>query len=433
MTSYHAEAKELNRLLKAANPNIYTLLSEKGRAIYFPKKGMLKQGADAKGKRINATIGMAIEDDNTPMRLSSIARNVPLEPEHAFPYASSYGIPELRKVWHKLIYEKNPSLKGKCSLSVVVNGITHGLSITGYLFVNPGDEILVSNIQWENYKLIFEHGYQARIRHFNTFKKGVYDLKSLEKELGKSTGRHILLLNFPHNPTGYTITEDEVKTLVEILKTHADKGHKMVVILDDAYFGLIYQNGIFRESLFPKIADLHENILVVKIDGATKEDYVWGFRVGFITYACKQIDAAGYSVLEDKTGGAIRGSISSASHISQSLLLRGIISSTYQEEKKKKYDLLKSRYSKVQEVLQSNKIKYSEFFSPLPFNSGYFMCVQLKKGIDAEKIRQELLNRHSTGVIAIGNLIRIAFSSVAEKDIPALFENLYHVCLNSDK
>ena len=48
-------------------------------------------------------------------------------------------------------------------------------------------------------------------------------------------------------------------------------------------FGLVYENGIFKESLFSKLADLHENVLAVKVDGATKEDYAWGFRVGFIT------------------------------------------------------------------------------------------------------------------------------------------------------
>ena len=51
------QAKELNEKIKRDNPAVYELLSEKGRAIYFPKKGILAQTAEAKGKKINATIG----------------------------------------------------------------------------------------------------------------------------------------------------------------------------------------------------------------------------------------------------------------------------------------------------------------------------------------------------------------------------------------
>ena len=44
--------------------------------LFFPKKGILAQTADAKGKKINATIGAALEEDGTPMRLNSIAKKI---------------------------------------------------------------------------------------------------------------------------------------------------------------------------------------------------------------------------------------------------------------------------------------------------------------------------------------------------------------------
>src|SRR5574342_290188 len=34
-----------------------------------------------------------------------------------------------------------------------------------------------------------------------------------------------------------------------------------------------------------KLANLHPRILAIKLDGATKEEFVWGFRTGFITFA----------------------------------------------------------------------------------------------------------------------------------------------------
>ena len=114
---------------------------------------------------------------------------------------------------------------------------------------------------------------------------------------------------------------------------------KLVVLLDDAYFGLFYEDSI-KESLFGLLADSHQNILPVKIDGATKENYVWGLRVGFITYATTSdiLDA-----LEQKTKGIIRGTVSSGSHISQTILLESLQSEEFLQEKEEKFQIMQGR------------------------------------------------------------------------------------------
>jgi hypothetical protein len=97
----------------------------------------------------------------------------------------------------------------------------------------------------------------------------------------------------------------------------------------------------------------------------------------------------------------------------------------YSNEKKEKYRILKTRFETVEKVLKENE-KYKDKFLPLPHNSGYFMCIQLTG--DAERIRQILLEKYDTGVIAMGNILRIAFSAVKTELIPELFENIYKAC-----
>jgi aspartate/methionine/tyrosine aminotransferase len=198
-------------------------------------------------------------------------------------------------------------------------------------------------------------------------------------------------------------------------------------VLDDAYFGLVFEDGIEKQSLFAYLCDVHENVLAVKIDGPTKEDYVWGFRVGFITYGIKNGSEGLYRVLEEKTGGAIRGNISSAPNISQSLLLDAYNSPDYEKEKKRKYDILRERYERVKSVLKQHD-EYAEYFRPVPYNSGYFMCVRPAEGIDAEAVRVTLLKDYDTGLININGLLRIAYSAVSAGLIPELFKNLYGAC-----
>jgi len=423
------QAIELNQQIQQKSTTAYDLLSEKGKAAFFPKSGILGQTAQAKGKKINATIGAAIEDDGTPMRLQSVASKVALDPVRIFPYAPSYGRPDLRQKWKSMLFEKNPSLKGVAiSLPVVTNALTHGLSILGQMFFDTDEKIVLSDLFWGNYNLAFKQAYGVQFDTFNTFKDGAFDLEAMEnKILDGVVEKKVLLLNFPNNPTGYSPTKDEVKVIVDAIKRSAEQGNKLLVILDDAYFGLVYDKDIYEESLFSVLANLHENVLAVKVDGSTKEDYVWGFRVGFITYGLKGADEEVYSALEAKTAGLIRGNISNAPNISQSLLLEAYSSPDYAKEKKEKYEILKSRYDAVVGILDTKK-EYVEYFTPLPFNSGYFMCVKLKEGIDGEALRQLLLEEYSTGVIWAAGVIRLAYSAVPETLIAEMFENLYQAC-----
>lgn len=421
------QAQSLNEVIASKNQAVFDLLSERGKNIFFPKKGILGQGAEAKGTRINATLGTAIEDDGSPMRLESISSKIDIDPAKAFLYAPSFGRPDIRKRWQAMIAEKNPNLKGKTiSLPVATNALTHGISMAGYMFLDPGQEILLPNLYWGNYNLALQNAYGAKIVTYNLFKDNAMDIESLSQALLADGDRKVVLFNFPNNPTGYSPTESEMKALVGAVKNAADKGKKIVVICDDAYFGLVYEKGIDRQSPFAYLADLHENVLAVKVDGPTKEDYVWGFRVGFVTYAVKGGDAQLYEALENKTAGAVRGNISNASNLSQSLLVQAFESPTYNAEKKAKFDILQSRYNAVRNTLQDSK--YAEYFKPLPYNSGYFMCIKPADGIDAEKVRMLLIEKYSIGTININGLIRIAFSAVAERDVKPMFDGILAAC-----
>ena len=421
-------AESLNSELSADGASILQMLSQKGKAIFFPSKGILGQGGEAKGKGINATIGTALEDDGSPLVLPCVQKSLNL-PKTAFLYAPSYGNPDLRDAWKAQVIRKNPSLSGKnFSRPVVSAALTHAISIAGYLFLDPGDKIIIPDLYWDNYELALENAYGAKIETFPTFDNDGFSVAALEKALEKDgVGKKVVLLNFPNNPTGYTATEKEAEQIAETLRRSADKGNKIVALLDDAYFGLVYEDGVTRESLFTKLLDAHRDILAVKLDGPTKEDYVWGFRVGFITFGFKGATEKQLKALESKAAGAIRGNISNAPSISQKILLEAYKSPEYVLEKERKYAVLKKRYDVIRKTLAEHP-EYREAFDPMPFNSGYFMCVK-PKGVDAEAVRKELLEHYDTGTIMLKGLLRLAFSAVPTDKLPQLFENVYRAIL----
>lgn len=423
MAQFNPLAESLNRTL-STTPPLLDLFSRRGRAIYFPSKGILGQSAEAKGTRINATIGTAFEEDGSPLALECLEETLNL-PSQSFLYAPSFGLPKLRDEWARWMTLKNPGLQGKpFSKPVVTAALTHGLSVAGYLFVDEGDEVILADLFWDNYELVLGEAYGARLKFHNTFARGGYDVAALRAALADGPlGKKIVLLNFPNNPTGYTVNEQEADELCAVLLESAQAGNRLVVLIDDAYFGLVYEVGVIRESLFSRLADLHANLLAVKLDGPTKEDYVWGFRVGFITFAGRGATPAHLLALENKAAGAVRGSISNAPSISQEILLKGYTHPDYARQKAHKFDILQHRYRKIRDILAGHP-EYARSFVALPFNSGYFMCVK-PLGVEAEAVRRELLDRHGTGVIVLSGLIRLAFSSVPLDALEALFANVH--------
>jgi aspartate/methionine/tyrosine aminotransferase len=419
-------AKQLNEILERENPHVYAMLSTLGKEIYFPKVGILSQSAEAKTKatKYNATIGTALENGQ-PMHLKVIQDTLSAyAPKDIYEYAPPAGKPELRTAWRKKMIVENPSLEGKLfGNPLVTNALTHGLSIVADLFVSPGDSILIPDKNWENYELTFGIRRGGEIVNYPLYNtEGTFNAAALrEAILGqKEKGKAIVLLNFPNNPTGYTPGLEEGRQIVAAIEEGAKAGINVVVVTDDAYFGLFFEESL-HQSLFGQLSDLHPRVLAIKIDGATKEEYVWGFRVGFITYAGKS--EALLNALEQKTMGIIRATISSGPHPSQTFVLHALNAPEFQAQKLEKFNIMKGRANRVKQLLDSGK--FNEAWDYYPFNSGYFMCLKLKT-VAAESLRLHLLDRYGVGTIALGESdLRVAFSCIEESGLEELFDLIY--------
>jgi aspartate/methionine/tyrosine aminotransferase len=422
-------ARELNEALARSAPEILAMLSALGRRLYFPK-GILSQSAEAKQKahRFNATIGIATEQGKA-MHLASVHSHlVGISPDDAYTYAPASGRPGLRERWREKQLDENPSQRGKAvGLPIVTSALTHGLAIVGDLFVDPGDVILLPDQLWGNYRLTYEVRLGAKIVTYPFYAKGGFDTGSFAAALAREAeGREklLVLLNFPNNPTGYMPTEAEGQALVAALVAQAERGTKLVVVLDDAYFGLFYHLGgaSMTESLFGRLANLHPNLLAIRLDGATKELFVWGLRCGFLSFGPGRAAGAeaACAALEAKVKGAIRGAVSNSPQLAQSLVERALAASSVDAERKEKCEILRVRAERVHEV--ANAPRFRDYWEVYPFNSGYFMCVKLK-GVEAERLRLHLLDRHQTGLIATAKYdLRVAFSCLEVEQVEPLFD-----------
>lgn len=425
-------AKALNESLEQASPEVYSMLSALGKRLYFPK-GILAQSAEAKSKakRFNATIGIATEGAE-PMFLPSVHSSLNgVAVDEAYNYAPPSGRQKLRELWKAKQLEENPAMSGKSvGLPIVTAAITHGLALVGDLFIDPGDVLIAPDQLWDNYSLTYETRMGGRIETFPLFTNNGFNVKGLEDSLrthGKSNKKLIVILNFPNNPTGYMPTPAEGQLIVAAIEAQAKAGTKLVVVCDDAYFGLFYHLGgrSLTESLFGDLCNLHKNILPVKLDGATKELFVWGLRCGFLTFGVGPVEnpQAALDALDTKARADIRSAISNSPMLSQSIVEKALGSAKTAEERKQKLSVLEARAKEVDRVARDPR--FSESWEVYPFNSGYFMLIKIK-GVDAGKLREHLLDKHATGLISTSPTdLRVAFSCLEVQQVQPLFETVH--------
>ncbi|AFG38490.1 aminotransferase class I/II-fold pyridoxal phosphate-dependent enzyme [Spirochaeta africana] len=419
----HPAADQLNQRLSGTV--VRRMLSRLGEQMFFPR-GIVAQAAEAAAQadRFDATVGMAYSQGE-PIMLNSIREAVPgIPPKQSVGYSPTPGNARLRQRWKEEMIRKNPRLEGAAtSLPMVTPGLTNGLCHTADLFCDPGDVLILPDMYWGNYNLLFgvRHGVQIVTYPFFD-RSGGFNTDGLREAISQHSGpRGVrVLLNFPNNPTGYAPSTAEAAAILQVLVGAADHTDIML-ICDDAYFGLFYDDDIETESMFSLAAAAHPNLLTVKIDGATKEDYVWGFRIGFITIAAAGLEADHFAAWDDKLTGSIRSNVSNGNTLGQSLLLQAMNQPDYHQEKQRIASELRHRYQIVRDIVSREPYSQPDFpLQPMPFNSGYFMAFRCTNG-RAEEIRTRLLSK-GIGVIAFGDhLVRVAYAGVDPESLPELY------------
>lgn len=399
-------ATRLNQTLAGSHPAAAAALSELGARVYFPVD-IPAQSAEAKGCAINATIGEVTDGAGQPLALPVIAEHIlGLDPRQVFLYAAQGGDPKLRQAWQARLKARGEE---PLTLPVVTTGITHGLSVVADLFADSNTDVLLPRPSWGNYRFIFGVRRGARLRSYPAMTRTGLDLDGLSRALDEVGGRGVLVLNFPGNPTGYSPTPAEAGALVALLKAQPGP---LVVVLDDAYQDMTWEDGLVSRSLFYDLAAADPSkLLAVKLDGATKELFFFGARVGFLTFGAS--GPAGDALVE-KARGLLRASVSAVPTLSQTLVRVAIEHPATERQRQEVLAQLKRRF----QVLKQNCLEQD--LPTFSFNSGFFALVPVQG--DADALRKRLIAEASVGVVSFSEFgaLRISYGSTRLDDIPTL-------------
>src|SRR3954465_11492212 len=188
-------------------------------------------------------------------------------------YTPSAGIDELREAAAKYLASMRGGLPIRAEDVVVGAGakpfIAYAIvSTTDY---GAGDEVIYPNPGFPIYESqIIANGAKPVPIHLHEAKDFAFDLSDLEKLINKKT--KLLILNYPHNPTGGCLARKELGQIGQILKKHP----QVWGYADEIYSRLTYGSEFFSIAQVP---GMYERTIIS--DGASKTWAMTGWRIGF--------------------------------------------------------------------------------------------------------------------------------------------------------
>ena len=155
---------------------------------------------------------------------------------------------------------------------LVLSAPIEGIYATMRTLISAGEHVVVLAPAYDALLNVPEEmtGYVSRWHLRMEGQSWRLDLTELERLLAKSA--RLLAINFPHNPTGFTPTRDELDTIIRLCRTY-----HVTLFSDEIYRGLEYQ----PSDALPSVADLDET--AITLQGASKSLGLPGLRLGWLT------------------------------------------------------------------------------------------------------------------------------------------------------
>jgi aspartate/methionine/tyrosine aminotransferase len=192
-------------------------------------------------------------------------------------YTPSAGIDELRDAAAGYLARMRGGLPIRSEDVVVGAGAKPFIaySILSTTDHGAGDEVIYPNPGFPIYESqIVANGARPVPIHLHERKGFSFDPAELERLITKKT--RLLILNYPHNPTGGCLSRGELEQIGDILKEHP----QVWVYADEIYSRLVYGTDAAGEFFsIAQVPGMYERTIIS--DGASKTWAMTGWRIGF--------------------------------------------------------------------------------------------------------------------------------------------------------
>jgi aromatic-amino-acid transaminase len=369
---------------------------------------------------VNATVGALLDDDGKLCVLPTAARAVhEVSAEEWAAYAPIAGTPAFLEAVKLDLLGEEPALLDT-AIATATPGGTGALRHAIANFLEPGQALLTTSFYWGPYATLADEA-DRRVETFSMFSAGDASARELDVDaLGQGIGRQIeaqgrvlLFLNDPcHNPTGYSMRPEEWKKVVRCLLAYSEKA-PITLLVDFAYSAY---SATDPHAFLAELVPLVGRVALLFAWSASKTFTHYGLRVGALV-ACIA-DERERRATEAAFSYSCRGTWSNCTRGGQAAITRLLsdraLAAACDSERSALQAMLRARVDAWNRLARPKKLAYPRY------DGGFFVTVFHDEAFEKAASMKEA----GVFVEPQKGALRVALSSVAERDVPRLVEAL---------
>jgi len=184
--------------------------------------------------------------------------------QHWLGYTESQGAPELRAALAGMYETLTPDHLLVCA------GAEEGIFISMNALLTRGDHVIVHAPGYQSlHSVATSLGAEVSLWLTTDAENWELDLNWLADHIRPRT--RMIVVNSPHNPTGYHMTPDKQRQIIDLARAH-----NLIVFSDEVYRGLEHD----PQTRLPAAAELYENALSLGV--LSKAHGLPGLRIGWL-------------------------------------------------------------------------------------------------------------------------------------------------------
>ncbi|MFP3124284.1 aminotransferase A [Ectobacillus funiculus] len=200
--------------------------------------------------------------------------------ENITSYTHNAGILELRQAASAFVKERYGLNYDAANEVIVTTGASEAIDIAFRTILDEGAEVILPAPIYPGYEPIIRLMGAKPV--FVDVRESGFRLTAKALEQAITANTRCVVLPYPSNPTGVTLSKEELQEIVNVLEAK-----DIFVISDEIYSELVYEGAHSSIAQFPSMRDK-----TIVINGLSKSHSMTGWRIGFLfapAYIAKEI------------------------------------------------------------------------------------------------------------------------------------------------
>lgn len=358
-------------------------------------------------KVVDATIGSLYDESGKLVAFHSVFDHYnEIEDRKKAKYAASFnGNEDFRNQVYAWVKQ---DVDVKLAHTVVATpGGSGAISTTFVDVLDANETVIIPEIAWGSYKLMANMN-NINVRTYSLFEGNHFNVNAVRevcKEVMDQQGKVLLVMNDPcHNPTGYSLTQNEWKEVIAILNELSKQG-PVILLNDIAYIDFSYDFKVSRKYL-SNFNDIDENVLVVVAFSCSKTLTSYGLRCGAaLILGQSQESVRQLEIVMEKSARATWSNIPNAA-MDNFVFVTTTGLKAFDQEKQEYVTLLKERSEIFTKEADACGLIY------YPYKEGFFVTLRVEDKDILDAYHQALMD-NNIFTVKVNKGIRVAMCSLS--------------------